>query len=93
MILVEVRCKTCRKLLDEVETAPATEDLWACYVRIHVCPKHGGGHGSVANWVAAQKRLGRPYDQTPVARWVPWAELRPAVERARARNRTSIHPV
>lgn len=84
MILVKVLCKVCGKLLDEVESgaAPTTEEAWTWYAFIHICPKHGGGHGSVAKWVAAQKRLGRPYDRVPVGRYIQWAELRPAVEKA-----------
>jgi hypothetical protein len=95
VVLVKVLCNVrgCGKLLDEVMSAPVTEDLWTSYVFIHVCPKHGGGHGSVAKWVAAQKRLGRPHDLLPVGRWVQWAELRPAVEKARRTGRTQKHPV
>lgn len=95
MVLVKVLCKVrgCGKLLDEVISAPVTEDLWTSYVFIHVCPKHGGGYGSVAKWVAAQKRLGRRYDRVPMGRWVRWAELRPPVEQARRTGRTQKHPV
>jgi hypothetical protein len=52
-----------------------------------------GAHGPVARWVAAQKRLGRPYDRYRVGRWSVWAELRSAVERARDTGRTQVHPV
>ena len=41
VILVKVLCKVrdCGKLLDEVMSAPATEDLWTSYVFIHALPQ------------------------------------------------------
>jgi hypothetical protein len=97
LCLVELRCKArgCGKLLDEVVSAPASGDelRWASYVRVHLCPRHGGGggHGSVAKWVEARRRLGRPHDRVPVGRYICWAELRSAVQQARLTGRTQVH--
>jgi hypothetical protein len=95
VILVQVRCKVrgCGHLLDVVTDAPAREEDWQCWVHLHICQRHGGGHGSVAKWAAAQQRLGRPYDQVRLMRWVQWSDLRPAVERARRLGRIQQYTI
>jgi hypothetical protein len=95
VILVEVRCRvsSCRRRVHVVDSAPAREEDWSCWVYLHICSRHGGGHGSVAKWIAAQKRLGRPYDRVPTGRWVPWSDLRPAVERARRLGRIQQYTI
>ena len=91
MTLVEIRCGVpgCRTLLDEIPDAPPNEKGWTYYKILHICPKHGGGHGSVAKWVAAQKRLRRPTDEVDVGRYVRWSELRPGVEKAWRTGKTA----
>jgi hypothetical protein len=95
VILVELRCKVrgCGALLDEVASAPATDELWATLVNVHLCPRHGqgAGHGNIARWQDRQRRAGKPDDRALNGRWVSWAELRPAVETARRTGRTQVH--
>lgn len=95
MILVEIRCRICGKLLDEVEDAPVTEEVWSYPVCVQLCQRHGdgAGHGNVMRWQERQRRAGKDPDRVQTHRWIQWAELRPAVERARARNKTSMHTV
>ena len=84
MTLVNVRCgvRGCLQLLDEVVSAPTSEQGWTEFVYLHVCPKHGGGHGKMANWVASQKRRGRPFNKVQLGRYVQWSQLRPGIEKA-----------
>jgi hypothetical protein len=91
VILVRVRCGVpgCRTLLDEIPDAPPDEKGWSYYKYLHICPRHGGGHGSVAKWVESQKRLGRPYDEVNVGRYVQWSKLRPGVEKAWRTGKTA----
>jgi hypothetical protein len=91
--LVEVRCKRCRALLTRVESAPpdSDESTWAGLVYVPLCPPHGGAYGSVAKWVEAQRRLGRPHDRVTTGRYIPWADLRVAVRQARRTKRTQEH--
>jgi hypothetical protein len=95
--LVNVWCKVrgCGRLLDVVESAPVTEDGWAGYVFVHICPQHGegGGRGNIAAWQERQRRAGKDPGRRQTGRWAPWAELRPAVEKARRTGRTQPHPV
>jgi hypothetical protein len=93
VILVRVYCKVrgCGKLLTNVVDAPTDEEGWIYWVRLDVCPKHGGGHGPIPKWIESQKRLGRPTDKVRTHRWVQWSELRPAVEQARSTGRTATH--
>jgi hypothetical protein len=95
VILVEVRCKVrgCGKVLDEVEWAPAEtdEDRWTAMVYVHLCPRHGGANGSVAAWVEKRRRAGLPHDRYAIGRYLPWDELRPAVQRARLYNDTQTY--
>jgi hypothetical protein len=94
MTLVEVRCEVrgCGLLLHEVGWAPPNSDesAWAGLVFVYLCPWHGGAHGSVAKWVEARRRRGLPHDRYPVGRWVPWADLRAAVEQARLSEKTQV---
>jgi hypothetical protein len=95
--LVEVRCKAhgCGKLRGWLDWAPAESDelRWSYPVPspIPLCPHHGGVRGSVAGWVAARRRLGLPHDRYPTGQWISWAELRPAVQRARRTGDTQTH--
>jgi hypothetical protein len=95
--LVKVRCRArgCGKLLTEVVSAHADGDelRWNSWVVIPVCPRHGGDHdyGSVAKWVEDRRRKNLPTDRRRTGRWICWAELRPAVRRARATGRTQTH--
>jgi hypothetical protein len=94
VILAEIRCKTCRKLLDEVISAPPTGGWdWSYYVRVQICQRHGdgAGHGNVRQWQERQRRAGKDPDRVQTHRWIQWAELRPAVEKARRTNRTQVH--
>jgi hypothetical protein len=90
--LVEIRCRVCRKLLDDVVSAPAPgdEDHWASLVRVQICQRHGegGGHGNILAWQARQRRAGKPADRRQTHNWIPWADLRPGVEKARRTDRT-----
>lgn len=96
-VLVEVRCKTCRKLLNEVVSAPPRhdEDHWASYVCIQLCQQHGdgAGHGNIARWKERQRQAGKDPDRVQTHQWVQWADLRPAVEQARRTSRTWTHLV
>ena len=94
MILVEIRCRICRKLLDEVENAPPAAGCdWSYYVCVQICQRHGdgAGHGNIAQWQERQRRAGKDPDRVQTHRWIQWAELRPAVEKARRTNRTQPH--
>jgi hypothetical protein len=91
MILVSVRCKVCRRLLDEVVDAPARDHEWNSYLYLHICQRHGdgGGSGNVAAWQARQRRAGKPTNEVRLGQWVRWSELRTAVERARRTGKTT----
>jgi hypothetical protein len=93
--LVKVRCWVpgCGKLLADVDWAPAEGDelTWSTLVFIPVCPRHGGGRGSVAKWASKRRRAGLPDDRVAAGRWAYWAELRPAVQAARRTGRTQTH--
>ena len=94
MILVEIRCKTCGKLLDEVESAPPAAGCdWSYYVRVQLCQRHGdgAGHGNVMRWQERQRRAGKPAGRVQTHRYIQWAELRPAVEKARLTEKTQVH--
>jgi hypothetical protein len=95
-VLVEVRCRVprCGRLLAEVTSAPASEEAWAYYVFVDICQRHGegAGHGNITRWQERQRRAGKPADRREIGRYVPWAELRPAVEEARRTGRTQKHP-
>jgi len=97
VILVEIRCRVCRKLLDNVVSAPAPGDevLWACVVRVQICQRHGegGGHGNILAWQARQRQAGKAADRRQTGDWIPWADLRPGVEKARRTGRTYVHLV
>lgn len=97
MTLVKVRCKVrgCGKLLAEVVSAPADGDefRWSSYVRIPVCPRHGGANGSVGRWVEKRRSRGLPHDRYDTGRWICWADLRAAVRQARSTGRTQTHVV
>jgi hypothetical protein len=98
-ILVRVRCKACRggRLLAEIADAPAPDDdfEWTCYVRIQLCQRHGdgAGRGNITAWKERQRRAGKDPDRVQTHRMLPWAEFRPAVERARITGRTQDHRV
>jgi hypothetical protein len=98
-VLVLVRCKarSCRKPLAEIADAPARgdEDEWACYVRIPLCQRHGdgAGRGNIAAWKERQRRAGKDPGRVQTHRMLPWAEFRPAVERARETGRTQVQRV
>jgi hypothetical protein len=97
VILIEVRCKIydCGRLLDEVEAGapPVTEEAWTWYTFVHLCPKHGdgAGYGNIRKWQVRQRRAGKADDRVQIGQWIPWAELRPAVERARRLGQTVKH--
>ena len=96
MTLVQLRCKArgCGKLLGTVVSAPAEGDeiAWSGLVNVPVCPRHGGdrAHGSVGKWIENRRRRGLPHERVTVSRWVPWADLRPKVLRARQTGRTQV---
>ena len=92
-VLVETRCRSCRKLLDEVVSAPTAEELWASWKNFQICQRHseGAGHGNIPRWQERQRRAGKDPHRVQTGRWIQWAELRPAVERARATGRTCVH--
>ena len=97
MILVEIRCKVrgCGMVLDKVECAPATEEAWAWYVGVHICPRHGpgAGRGNIRQWQARQRRAGKPADRVETGRYIQWAELRPKVEEAWRTHQTQVHVI
>lgn len=94
VVLVQVRCIVCGRLLDDVLSAPPTSGgSWSHYVYVHLCQRHGegAGHGNVRAWQERQRRAGKPTDRVEKGRWIQWAELRPAVEEARRTGRTVQH--
>ena len=99
MNLAEIRCKArgCGRLLDVVEAGDAsvTEEAWASYVRVQICQRHGpgAGRGDIGQWQERQRRAGKPADRVETGRWIQWAELRPAVEKARRTRRTQVHVI
>lgn len=96
MILVEVRCRSCGRLLDMVVSAPPAGDVrWGDWVYLHMCPWHhpDGGHGNVRAWQERRRRAGKQADRRAIGRWAPWAELRPKVEKARRTGRSQVHAV
>jgi hypothetical protein len=94
LILVQVRCKVCGRLLDEVVSAPPADGArWSDYVFVHLCLRHGegAGHGDIRAWQERQRKAGKPTDWVEIGRYIQWAELRPAVEKARRTGRTVKH--
>ena len=90
---MEIHCRSCWRLLDEVVSAPATADAWAGWVRVQVCQRHGdgAGYGNIAAWQERQRRAGKDPGRVRTGRWIPWAELRAAVEQARRTGRIQNH--
>lgn len=93
-VLVEIRCavKGCGRLLDTVVGAPADEARWGGWVAVQVCQEHGdgAGRGDIRKWQERQERLGRRTDKVQTHRYIPWADLRLVVERARHTGRTQV---
>src|SRR5262249_48994966 len=83
-VLVETRCRICRKLLDEVVSAPATEELWASWKNLQICQRHGegAGHGNIRKWQERQRRAGKGPHPGHTRRGVHWAQVHPATPAA-----------
>jgi hypothetical protein len=95
VILVQIRCKVCRRLLDEVVSAPASSDeqRWTHWVSVQICQRHGdgAGHGNIRVWQERQRRAGKPTERVVERMWICWADLRPKVEKARRDGRPGEH--
>jgi hypothetical protein len=94
-VLVEVRCKVCGRLCNEVVTAPTSEKGWAHGWQFDLCSRHGEGAGSgnIVAWQERQRRMGKPSDEVRVREWRPWSDLRSAVEKARRTGKTTVAPL
>jgi hypothetical protein len=98
-VLVEIRCEvtSCRKVLENVVSAPRVGDetRWGGATRVQICQRHGegAGWGDVQAWQERQRRLDKPTDRVVEYKWIAWADLRPAVEKARHTGRTQPYKI
>ena len=81
MILIRVRCKTCRGVLADVEHRP---ESWVGALSFLMCGKCERPDPRRVVDVMLAKNL----DALPIAREIAWAALRPEIESAERRGRT-----
>jgi hypothetical protein len=99
-VLVDIRGKvtSCRKLLDYVVWAPSAEGdewRWSGLCRVSLCQRHGDSEawGDIQAWRERQRRAGKPTDRIQTHTRIPWADLRPAVEKARRTGKTQSYEI
>lgn len=91
MVLVEIRCKSCRKVLGTVTRRPAT---WDGNLDIRVCGDHTEGairRGGFLGWARSQVLAGRqPPFMATLGQRVPWVDLRSSIEKAERGGKTEV---